>query len=246
MSKSEPPLTPESLNQLSKKELVKILLAQQKIIENLTQQIEKLKFSLDLDSKTSSKPPSTDLLRKSEKAKKSEDAPRSEEKKRLPGGQPGHQGKTRQGFAQIDRIEILKPCSCSNCGQTELSNEPVVVETQQVAQLVSKPIEIVEYHRYHCQCDECGAITSASWSIDMIPGQDLGIKLQAFLAWLGNYGHLPYEKQQEMLWELGKIKIGLGTLVNTNQRLEQAIKPHVEELSKWLKTEQPSIINSYR
>ena len=241
MSQSQPPLTPESLNQLSTKELVKIILAQQKIIFDLTQQIEKLKSFIDLDSKTSSKPPSTDLLRKSEKAQKSEEGPSSEEKKRLPGGQPGHQGKTRQGFSKIDRIEILEPCSCNNCGQTEFLDEPVVVETQQVAQLVSKPIEVVEYYRYHCQCHRCGAVTSASWSTDMIPGQDLGVKLQAFLGWLGNYGHLPYEKQQEMLWELGKIKIGLGSLVNTNQRLEQAIKPHVEKLSNWVKTEQPSI-----
>jgi len=44
-----------------------------------------------------------------------------------------------------------------------------------------------------------------------------------------------------MLWELGKIKIGLGTLVNTNQRLESAIKPYVEQLSNWVKTEQPPI-----
>ena len=75
----------------------------------------------------------------------------------------------------------------------------------------------------------------------MMLGQDLGVKLQAFLGWLGNYGHLPYEKQQEMLWELGKIEIGIGTLVNTLQRLEEVIKPHVEQLSNWLKTEQPSI-----
>ncbi|NEN97353.1 MAG: transposase, partial [Moorea sp. SIO3I7] len=29
--------------------------------------------------------------------------------------------------------------------------------------------------------------------------------------------------------------------VNTNQRVELAIKPHVEQLSEWVKTEQPSI-----
>ncbi len=69
----------------------------------------------------------------------------------------------------------------------------------------------------------------------------MGVKLQAFLGWLGNYGHLPYEKQQEMLWELGKIEIGLGTLVTTNQRVEQAINPNVEQLSEWVKREQPSI-----
>ncbi len=75
----------------------------------------------------------------------------------------------------------------------------------------------------------------------MIPGQDLGVRLQAFLGWLGNYGHLPYEKQQELLWELGKIEIGVGTLVTTNQRVEGAINPSVENLAKWIRNTQPNI-----
>ena len=82
---------------------------------------------------------------------------------------------------------------------------------------------------------------AADWSAKIIPGQDLGVKLQAFLGWLGNYGHLPYEKQQEMLWELGEIEIGLGTLVTTNQRVEQAISPSVTDLGEWVKTNQPNL-----
>lgn len=102
-----------------------MLLTQQKAIEKLQQEIEKLKLSRDLDSKSSSKPPSTDLLKKSEKAKHSGTEARSDKKKRLPGGQPGHEGKTRQGFSHVDRIEILSPSVCSHCGQTELSNRVV-------------------------------------------------------------------------------------------------------------------------
>jgi transposase len=69
----------------------------------------------------------------------------------------------------------------------------------------------------------------------------LGVRLQAFLGWLGNYGHLPYEKQQEMLWELGQIDIGVATLVTTNARLEQAIEPSISQLSDWVQQEQPNI-----
>jgi hypothetical protein len=75
----------------------------------------------------------------------------------------------------------------------------------------------------------------------MIPGQDLGMRLQAFLGWANNYAHMPYEKQQEMLWELGQIEIGLGTLVATNERVQKAIEPSVIELSSWLKQTQPNI-----
>ena len=63
----------ESLNQLSKEELVDMLMEQanitqqlQKIILELQQEIERLKVSRDKDSKTSSKPPP---LRHSEKTR---------------------------------------------------------------------------------------------------------------------------------------------------------------------------------
>ncbi|MGK7930128.1 MAG: IS66 family transposase [Microcystaceae cyanobacterium] len=234
-------LNRDELNQLSKEELVDIVLTQQERLKQLEQEIEKLKLSRDLDSKTSSKPPSTDLLKKSEKPKPTESDEERNGKKRKPGGQPGHKGKTRKGFAKIDRIEILKPSICSHCGQEEFLAKPLKVDLKQVAQLVEKPIEVVEYHRHHCQCRNCGEVTSDCWPSEMIPGQDLGVRLQAFLGWIGNYGHLPYEKQQEMLWELGKIEIGIGTIVATNQRVETAINPSVEELSQWVKTEQPPI-----
>uniref|UniRef100_UPI001D235987 IS66 family transposase n=1 Tax=Nostoc sp. LPT TaxID=2815387 RepID=UPI001D235987 len=70
--------------------------------------------------------------------------------------------------------------------------------------------------------------------------QDFHSSLVSF-ATLDNYGHLPYEKQQQMLWELGQIKIGVGTLVATNERIQQAIEPSVTELSNWLKQKQPNI-----
>lgn len=65
MSKQTSAKNREKLSQLSKKELVEMILTQQEVIEYLKQEIEKLKVSRDLDSKISSKPPSSDLLKKS-------------------------------------------------------------------------------------------------------------------------------------------------------------------------------------
>ena len=235
MSQRTPQRNREKLSQLSTEELVEIILTQIEGIEGLKQEIERLKISRDLDSQTSSKPPSSDLHKKSEKKKE------TEKKKRKPGGQPGHEGKTRKGFGRVDRIEILKAEQCSNCGQKLSTTEPVKVEKQQVAQLVAKPIEIVEYQRHHIRCDCCQKVSIANWSPEIIPGQDLGIKLQGLLGWLGNYGHLPYEKQQELLWELGEVKIGVGTLVKTNQRISQGSKKSVTELRNWVVSSQPPL-----
>lgn len=240
-------LDPESLSQLPKEELVRIIIQQAIVntqllssIQELKQEIEKLRVSKDLDSKTSSKPPSTDLLKKPE-LKLPETEAEAASPKRKPGGQPGHTGKTRKGFSRIDRYEILRPQVCLCCSQSSFVGKPVKVEKQLVAQLVERPIEIVEYQRYTCQCQHCGSIQTAPWSPELVPGQDLGVRLQAFLGWMGNYGHLPYEKQQEMLWELGQIDIGVGTLVTTNARVEQAIEPSISQLSDWVQQEQPNI-----
>lgn len=240
MSEANPYLKADEVHQLSKEELVEIILAQQSLIEQLDKRIEKLELSLNLDSQDSSKPPSTDLLKKSEKETEAS-AQEKKSRKRQPGGQPGHQGKTRKGFGRVDRYEILKPSVCAQCGSREWNDTPVHIDTQQVAQLVARPIEIIEYQRQHCQCAKCGGIWVAEWSPEIIPGQDLGVRLQGLLSWLGNYAHLSYKKQQELLWELGEIEISTGTLVATNERVHKAIIASVEDLKEWINREHPAL-----
>jgi transposase len=240
-------LDDESLLPLAPEQLVNIIIEQgrtigklnQRIVE-LEQEVEKLKVSRDLDSKTSSKPPSGEILKKSEK-KPEDNQEEDKTPKRKPGGQPGHQGQTRKGFDRVARREILRPQLCSDCGRSNLVPEPTKVEIQQVAQLVERPIEIVEYHRYTCTCQHCGRENTASWSADVVPGQDIGVRLQALLVWLNNYGHLPYAKQQELLWELGQIEIGVGTLVTTNERIDSAVAQSVNSLKQWIQQRQPNI-----
>ena len=135
MSKQEPPKpSDDDLYQLSKEELVEI-------IKVLQAEIGQLKEILNLDSKTSSKPPSQDLIKKSEKKQSTQDSS-PDEAKRKPGGQPGHEGKTRKGFGRVDRISILRPQVCQHCGGIHLTSKIENVEIQQVAQLVANPIEI--------------------------------------------------------------------------------------------------------
>jgi hypothetical protein len=132
---------------------------------------------------------------------------------------------------------VVTPKVCSHCGGTHFATAPLNVEVQQVAQFVANPIEIVEYHRHYNQCTRCGTSCAADWSQEMIPGQDLGVRLQALIGWLGNYGHMPYAKIRELLLELGQIDIGEGTLVATNERVAQAIEPPVEALGNKIPTQ---------
>lgn len=71
----------ETLEKLSSEELVSLIVQQQetiqqqqRTIEELQQEIEHLKLILAQDSQTSSKPPSTDLLKKQELPKELSDS----------------------------------------------------------------------------------------------------------------------------------------------------------------------------
>ncbi|NEO40855.1 MAG: hypothetical protein F6J90_32780 [Moorea sp. SIOASIH] len=65
--------------------------------------------------------------------------------------------------------------------------------------MVAQPIEVVEYHRLSRKCLQCGEVSQANWSQEIVPGQDLGVRLQALIGWLGNYAHMPYAKIQELI-----------------------------------------------
>jgi transposase len=123
-----PEFDPNQLTQLPIEQLVRLIVQQQQIIEQLQQEVERLKVSLKLDSQTSSKPPSTDLLKKPEKPKAASD--KTNASKRKPGGQPGHPGHTRKGFGRVDRYELLKPQQCSHCGSREFVEASVSVQRQ--------------------------------------------------------------------------------------------------------------------
>jgi len=83
--------------------------------------------------------------------------------------------------------------------------QPVAIQVQQVAQLVERPIEVVEYQRLALSVTDRH---TAAWPQTIVPGQDWSEFTSPTRA-LGNYGHLSYEKQQELMPELGDIDIGV-------------------------------------
>jgi transposase len=233
--KEPPQYEREVLERMPVVELVGVIMRQQEWTQQIYEEIEKLKAVNNRSSKDSSKPPSSDLLKRSEKV--AEETEGTEGKKKA-GGQAGHKGKTRKGFNRVARFETLSPKGCPNCGGE--SWEEIGFSIRQTARLVEQPIEIVEYKQHQCQCNHCATIVWGELPKDVIGEQDLEASLQGMLAWLGNYGHMSYEKQQEWLKEMGLDEIGLGTLAATNERVAASIKGKVEELADWIK-EQPQV-----
>ncbi|OFZ56852.1 MAG: hypothetical protein A3D92_20015, partial [Bacteroidetes bacterium RIFCSPHIGHO2_02_FULL_44_7] len=90
------PITAQELEELSREELIKIIIQLARENQVLTQLIKELEHKLLLngkDSRTSSKPPSSDQNKKG-KPKRNQSLRERTGKK--PGGQLGHKGQTRQ------------------------------------------------------------------------------------------------------------------------------------------------------
>lgn len=228
------PTEREKLLQTSPEALVEIILRQQELIQQLVEEVERLKTNASSDSRTSSKPPSSDLAKRSEKHAAPAESLETQKGKRKPGAQRGHVGKTRKGFGRVDRYEVIRPSACGVCSTPEFELEAVGVRHRQIAELAERAIEVVDYEQQCCRCANCGTAVWGALPAEVVGEQSLGARLQTLLVWLGNYGHLSYKKQQELLLELGQIAVGTGTLQATNERLSQVVTPAVEQLGSWL------------
>ena len=129
----------------------------------LRQRLEELERRLGLNSRTSSKPPSSDGPRKPPARRRTRSLRRKS--KRKSGGQPGHKGTTLRRTATPDHVEEHWPQQCSDCGAplsaTDRVGRPVA---RQVFDLPRpQPLEATEHRAHACRCGQCGRTTRAAF-----------------------------------------------------------------------------------
>lgn len=180
---------------------------------------------LERNSRTSSKPPSSDKGNFSNPPK-----PKSRRGKsgRKPGGQQGHQGQTLQQSQSPDyHIEHrLDPDSlCPKCG-TPLSggdrgSEPLdrqKCECRQVFELPAIRIEITEHRAEKRQCPQCGTVVTAAFPEGVSAPVQYGPGVQAAALYLGGFQLIPYQRLAEVFAELFGCPLSAGTLANFVKR----------------------------
>lgn len=140
--------------------LIDLLLRLEAEVRRLRRQVKELKARLALNSRNSSKPPSSDGLAKP--------APNSLRQKtgRRPGGQPGREGPTLQPVAQPDRVRVhqLDRCPCGLCQGRSLRQERVLGhEKRQVFELPPKLLEVTEHRAESKRSPVSGRLVTASF-----------------------------------------------------------------------------------
>ncbi len=201
----------------------KVIFEQEQTIKQLEKKIADLEEKLKLNSKNSSKPPSTDQ-------KGNEDVP-----KKKGGAQPGHPGHFRPPFSQsqIDVFVDLRVENCPTCGEAVQPTGEAPSIHQQV-EIAPKPYIVTQYNRENFYCPCCRKYGAAPLPEAVGPSA-FGTRLSAFMGFLTGTCRLSRRIGLSILKEGLGLRAAVGTQSNVESRITAALKPSYEEIEKQLR-----------
>lgn len=201
----------------------------QAMIAKLEARIAELEKRLNKNSSNSSKPPSSDGLKRTSSL-------RSKTTGRKPGGQPGHPGQTLRQ-SENPGLTVPVPLNrCPECG-TDLSDQPVVAEEKrQVFDLPPVKMQVTEYQAQRKTCPNCGRIVSAVFPADVCAPAQYGPGMQAVMGYLNVRQVIPCERVAEVCEDLFGHRPSAGSVVQAVVRCAQRVAPAVDEIRDALKS----------
>jgi len=188
--------------------------------QRLHERVRELEQRLATNSRNSSKPPSTDGLKKP--------SPKSLRRKglRKSGGQPGHTGHTLKMVTAPDYTEVHRVEVCEHCGRSLSDRHPDYVEKRQVHDLPPRRLVVTEHQAERKRCP-CGHMNKASFPEGVDAPVHYGPRARAAAVYLNTYQFLPYERTCELLDDMFACPMSEGTLANIladcHERLEHPV-----------------------
>ena len=183
-----------------------------------------LKRRLGLDSRNSSKPPSTD-------SPFAKPAPKSLRRKsgRKPGGQPGHPGSTLAQVADPNERLRHEPGRCAGCG-SDLADAPEVgMEKRQVFDLPPMTVEVTEHQLIARRC-ACGATTCGTAPQGVSAPVQYGPRITAIVLYLYVGQFLSKKRAAQALAELFGTPLSEGTVAAMSERAADGLDGFLDAL----------------
>lgn len=217
------------LSHEQKDELIRLLWPLVQQVKELTAQvstmqarIKELEGRLSLNSRNSSKPPSSDGMGKPN--------PKSQRKpaQRPPGGQKGHDGNTLRQSAQVDQV-IEHPSHCTACQQALSQFE--VIDRRQVFELpVLRPL-VIEHRLLRARCS-CGAVHVGQWPEGINAPVQYGPGVKALAVHLNQHHLLPLKRTSEVLGDVFGLSTSQASLLAFAEEAAQQLKLTVAAIAQ--------------
>lgn len=204
-------------------ELAGLVRAQAARIEVLEAEVAELRRRLGLNSRNSSKPPSSDGLAKP--------PPRSlrQRGQRKAGKQPGAPGAALRQVDEPDEVVEHRPGRCVGCRGGLETAEVVDVCRRQVFELPLVRARVVEHRLMSCRC-ACGATTTAAAPAGVAAAVQYGPRMAAAGVYLMVAQHLPVERAAAVLADLLGIPVSVGWVAGLTGRAATALTGFAERV----------------
>lgn len=225
----------KQLNKLDKQSLIELLLSGlaridelERVVANQTAIIHQLQDQLSKNSSNSSKPPSSDGL------KKPKTRSLRQKGKRPLGGQPGHKGNTLKMVAEPDYVEPHPLLHCPHC-QTDLSEiEAVGHEKRQVFDIPPVRLEVTEHQVEVKQCPGCGQQVKGAFPPEVSQPTQYGSRLKAQTSYLNVYHFIPLARTEELLTDFYGQAPAEAVVIQANDDLAEKVKPSLDSVRQQL------------
>jgi transposase len=200
-----------------------------KIIQ-LEKRIEELERLLSMNSKNSSKPPSSDP------PGMPAELPNHRHKKR--GARNGHQPHLRALLPQefVKKHIHLKPDVCT-CGSTNLKDTNQQPLCHQIVDIPPIKPEVIEYIQHIFQCRDCGAFIYHPLP-DEVKRKHFGPGVLAVVAVLTGMLNTSKRKALAMMNEVFSVPMSLGGLSNCEGQLAEILTQPHQEVTEHVQTQQ--------
>jgi len=208
------------------REVLEVLKASAERTEKL---LVSLQERLGKDSRTSSKPPSSD-------GPSAPPRPPSAPTGRKRGGQPGRKGSARMMLSEgsEDRVVPVPLACCPHCS-TAIPPDRITGSTMhRVVDLAQKLTEVIGYALAQGTCPHCRKQVQAPLPPEAAPG-GIGPRLQAAAAYLRTEGRMSLTPLQRYFSEVMGVAVSRGWLHESGVALSRKLEPAWENLAEQIR-----------
>ena len=177
------------------------------------------------NSSTSSKPPSSDIV-KPPGAK-----PPQDQAKRSIGGQPGHERHERSPVEpeMLDACYTYRITTCPDCGH-DLLHLPLTPRVVQQIDIQEIPVQVEEHRALASWCPQCQKAHHAALPSGIDQGGLVGPRLTTLIAYLKGACHASYSTIRKFLRDVAQVTISRGQLAKVIDKVSQALDSSYQEL----------------
>ena len=192
-----------------------------KTIEELNGTIRELREQLNKSSGNSSKPPSSDGLKKKPATK----SLRGKSGKK-PGGQNGHKGKYLSVVSEPDEIIRHYHSDCAACPYRDKCMEKAC--TKEIRHVIDAVVDVkITAHEkmYIAECPKCKSPKAGGFPSGITNYVQYGKNLEALVVSLNTVGAVSVNRVHDIIGSVFNIPLSTGTIKNMVTRCAEKIKP---------------------